>query len=121
MPLGIIYDNACSIKLYMNARYGTDYFKSTPVSDHLHHNVHFVIDSFHEQNHTRHMCKNEMRANHTSHKQMFDHINSQIAEQTFSTISQYKTHWSNYSYPKSFINFILFFHLYNCELAEVLF
>ncbi|UJR11630.1 hypothetical protein I4U23_015811 [Adineta vaga] len=35
LPLGIIYDTACSIKIYMTARYGTDYFKSTPISDHF--------------------------------------------------------------------------------------
>ncbi|CAF2105459.1 unnamed protein product [Rotaria magnacalcarata] len=120
-PSGIMYDNACSIKLYMMARYGTDYFKSTPISDHLYHNVHFVIECFHEQNQTRHMCKNEMRASHPSHMSMFDQINSQIAEQTFSIIAQYKMHWSNYSYPKSYINFILFFHLYNCDASKTLF
>ena len=121
LPTEIIYDNACSIKLYMNARYGTDYFKATAISDHLYTNVHFVIDLFHEQNHTRHICKNEMRAIHPSHMKLFSKVNSQIAEQTFSKISHYKTHWSNYSYPKSFINFILFFHLHNCELTGVLF
>jgi hypothetical protein len=121
LPSGVVYDNACSIKLYMNARYGSDYFKHTPISNHLFHNVHFVIDSFHQKNHTRHMCKNEMRSTHPSHNNMFDCINSQIAEQTFSTISHYKTHWSKYSYPKCFINFILFFHIYNCELTKVLF
>ena len=118
LPSGIIYDTACSIKLYITARYGTDYFKSTPISDHFYHNVHFVLDTFHQRNHTRHMCKNEMRADHPLHKNMFDNINSQIAEQTFSIISQYKTHWSNYSYPKSYINFILFFHIYNCGVSE---
>jgi hypothetical protein len=66
-------------------------------------------DTFHEQNHTRHMCKNEMRANHPSHNQMFECTNSQIAEETFSIIMNYKNHWSNYSYPKSYINFIVFF------------
>jgi hypothetical protein len=114
-----MYDNACSIKLYMIARYGTDYFKSTSISDHLYNNVHFVLDSFHQRNHTRHMCRNEMRATHPSHKNMFDNVNSQIAEQTFSIISQYKTHWSNYSYPKSYINFILFFHIYNCDVSKL--
>lgn len=116
-----MYDNACSIKLYMKTRYDTEYFKRTPISDHLLKNVHLVLDKFHEQNHTRHMCLNEMRANHPSHKQMFDNINSQIAEETFSVISHYKTHWSGYSYPKSYINFILFFQLYNCELANISF
>ena len=105
----------------MSARYGTEYFKSTPISDHLFHKVHFVLDSFHQHNHTRHMCKNEMRADHSSHNKMFDFINSQIAEQTFSTITHYKKHWSQYSYPKSYINFILFFHLYNCDLLNILF
>lgn len=118
LPLGVVYDNACSIKLYMNNRYGTNYFKSTPISDYLFNAVHFVIDSFHEQNHTRHMCRNEMRANHPSHNNMFDSINSQIAEQTFSRIAHYKTHWSSYSYPKVYINFILFFHLHNLELSS---
>lgn len=87
LPLGVVYDNAFSIKLYMNNRYGTNYFKSTPISDYLFNAVHFVIDSFHEQNHTRHMCRNEMRANHPSHNNIFDSINSQIAEQTFSRIA----------------------------------
>jgi hypothetical protein len=121
LPLGVIYDNACSIKLYMNARYGTDYFKSTPISGHLFYKVHFVLDSFHEQNHTRHMCKNEMCANHPSHNKMFDCTNSQIAEETFSIITNYKRHWSHYSYPKSYINFIVFFHLYNSNLVNIIF
>jgi hypothetical protein len=71
----------------MNVRYGTDYFKATTISDYLFNNVHFVIDSFHKQNHTRQMCKNEMRASHPSHNHMFDSVNSEIAEQTFSKIS----------------------------------
>ncbi|CAF1652934.1 unnamed protein product [Rotaria magnacalcarata] len=121
LPLGIMYDNACSIKLYINARYGSVYFKSTSISNQLFNKVHFVLDSFHQQNHTRHMCKNEIKANHPSHNNMFDCINSQIAEQTFSTILHYKAHWSSYTYPKSFINFVIFFHLYNCKLTNTLF
>ncbi|CAF5088895.1 unnamed protein product, partial [Rotaria magnacalcarata] len=121
LPLGIMYDNACSIKLYINARYGSVYFKSTSISNQLFNKVHFVLDSFHQQNHTCHMCKNEIKANHPSHNNMFDCINSQIAEQTFSTILHYKAHWSSYTYPKSFINFVIFFHLYNCKLTNTLF
>ncbi|CAF1437879.1 unnamed protein product [Rotaria magnacalcarata] len=121
LPLGIMYDNACSVKLYVNARYSSVYFKSTSISNQLFNKVHFVLDSFHQQNHTRHMCKNEMKANHPSHNNMFDCINSQIAEQTFSTIRHYKAHWSSYTYPKSFINFVIFFHLYNCKLTNTLF
>ena len=55
-------------------------------------NVHFVLDTFHQRYHTRHTCRNELRADHPLHKNMVDNVNSQIAEQTFFIISQYKTH-----------------------------
>ncbi|CAF1521947.1 unnamed protein product [Didymodactylos carnosus] len=55
IPRGVVYDNACSIKLYMDANYGGDYFQRSSVSDYLMNEVHFVLGRFHEKTHVRHM------------------------------------------------------------------
>ncbi|CAF1457141.1 unnamed protein product, partial [Didymodactylos carnosus] len=73
IPNAIIYDNACSVRLWMNNWYGSQHFKQTEYSKFLFES-HLVIDRFHQLNHKRQMCKSVMKADHETHNGIFKGI-----------------------------------------------
>ncbi|CAF0996854.1 unnamed protein product [Didymodactylos carnosus] len=119
LPRGMMYDNACSLKLFIDKHFDQDdHFKKSTFSDHI-SQLHMVIDRFHQVNHTRHICNTIMRAEHESHGTMFRGVNGEIAEQMFSWLKGLSTPLSGYSSFKSQVMLTLLFHYKNCRTINV--
>ncbi|UJR24362.1 hypothetical protein I4U23_005739 [Adineta vaga] len=118
LPIAMCYDCACTLKLFIKKHFGTEDLKSTNFTQFL-TDLTMAIDRFHVKNHTRQMCKTVMRPDHSSHHDVFKSINTQVAEQMFSYLSQFKNSFRGYNYPKSTIFFTVLFHLKNCKTTGI--
>ncbi|CAF1348165.1 unnamed protein product [Didymodactylos carnosus] len=105
-----IYDNACSVYLYLHKNYGK-LIKKTNASQFVFESELF-IDKLHQKNHRRNMCENER--NIRKHPK-YAHLNTVVCEQTNSVIKQYQNKLSAYCGRRSSIIYLLLFHLLNCK------
>ncbi|UJR12515.1 hypothetical protein I4U23_016690 [Adineta vaga] len=115
VPNALLYDNACSLRLFIDKWYDKKSFKISEYTKFI-KEMHIAIDRFHEGNHRRTICQTIMRADHPSHENRFAYVNSEICEQMFSYFTKFKSAFRNYSYPKSVTFYMLLFHLKNCQL-----
>jgi hypothetical protein len=118
LPTAMCYDCACTLKLFIRRHFGTEDLKSTDFTKFI-TSLTMAIDRFHVKNHTRLMCKTTMRPDHPSHNDTFASINTQIAQQMFSYLSQFKRSFRGYNYPKSTIFYTILFHLKNCKTTDI--
>jgi len=118
LPGAMCYDCACTLKLFINKHFASDSLKATAFTQFL-TSLTMAIDRFHVKNHTRAMCKTVMKPDHFSHNDIYSSINTQVAEQMFSYLSQFKNSFKGYHYPKSTIFFTVLFHLKNCKTTGI--
>ncbi|CAF1467507.1 unnamed protein product [Adineta ricciae] len=77
-----------------------------------------VTDRFHNTVHTGNLCKTLFNPDSEQNKIKFIGINTSIAEQTFSYLTNFKTSLRSFSYPSSALFTILLFHLKNCDTLK---
>lgn len=118
LPTAMCYDCACTLKLFIKNHYGSDDLKASDFTGFL-PSLTMAIDRFHVRNHTRPMCKTVMRPDHASHNDIFTSINTEVAEQMFSYLSQFQHSFRGYNYPKSTIFYTVLFHLKNCKTTGI--
>jgi len=118
LPTAMCYDCACTLKLFVEKHFGSDNLKSTEFTGFL-TSLTMAIDRFHVKNHKRLMCKTVMRPDDPSHKDIYNSINTRVAEQMFGYMSKFKNSFRGYSYPKSTIFFTILFHLKNCVTTGI--
>ncbi len=78
-----------------------------------------AVDRFHVKNYKRSVCQTVMRPDHSFHNNIYDSINTQVAEQLFSYVSKLKHSFRGYNYPKSTIFYTILFHLKNCKTTGI--
>lgn len=117
MPAGIIYDAACTLDLHWKKFLGTSL---------LHHSMNTAqlpqrrcVDFFHIKTHTRSICQTIMRPDHPSHEGLFVDINTQLAEQSFSFLTQFKSSLRNFTHPRSTTMLPILLHLKNCDIVGI--
>ena len=118
LPTAMCYDCACTLKLFIKRHFGSDNLKSTSCTQFL-TSLTMAVDRFHVKNHTRPMCKTVMRPDHSCHNDIYASINTEVAEQMFSYLSQFKHSFRGYNYPKSGIFYTILFHLKNCKTTAI--
>ena len=77
------------------------------------------VDYFHIRTHTRPMCQTVMRPDDPSHNGLFDNINTQMAEQSFSFLSRFKASLRGFTHPRSTTMLMLLLHLKNCQIIGI--
>ena len=78
-----------------------------------------TVDRFHVENQKRSMCRTVMRPDHSCHNDIYNSINTQVAEQMFSYLSRFKHSFRGYNYPKSTIFYTILFDLKNYETTSI--
>ena len=117
LPDALLYDAACALKLYWDKCLGTELLPLTSFTRQL--PTHVAIDRFHQPNHSRSICKTIMRADDSSHGDVFKHVNSQIAEEFFKHFSRFKSSLRTLNFPISTIIGHLICHLKNCKVTRI--
>jgi len=103
-----VYDNGCHLGELVESK-----IKNVFISD-----IKFVIDRFHQYNHTRNICKTKYSCD--LYKELKD-LNSEICEQKFSHLLKYKTiskHMGMYHYNFFYLCLFTNFNLYNNIMFE---
>lgn len=118
LPKVMCYDSACTLKLFINKHFGSDNLQSTNFTDFL-TSLTMAIDRFHAKNHTRPMCRTIMQPDHPCHNNIYESVNTEVAEQMFSYLSKFKNSFRGYNYPKSTVFFTILFHLKNCATIGI--
>ncbi|CAF1571909.1 unnamed protein product, partial [Didymodactylos carnosus] len=118
LPPAMLYDTACTLKLFINKWFGTQYLTETDNSRFF-KNMNLAIDRFHLPGHTREMCRKEMDPDNACHNGVFQNIDSQICERTFSYLTNFKHAFRQFGYPKSVTFYLLLFHLKNCQTIGI--
>ncbi|CAF3923072.1 unnamed protein product [Rotaria sp. Silwood1] len=114
LPSLVVYDAACQLYKFWRYRFGTEHMEETKYTRQL-MNMTLVTDRFHNTVHTGSLCKTFFNADSEKNKIKFIGINTSIAEQTFSYLTNFKTALRSFSYPTSALFTILLFHLKNCD------
>lgn len=114
LPSLVVYDAACQLQKFWNYRFGTEFMKKTQYTEQL-MAMKLVTDRFHNTVHTGALCKTVFNPDSEENKSKFDGINTSIAEQTFSYLTNFKLALRSFSYPTSALFTILLFHLKNCD------
>ncbi|CAF1449401.1 unnamed protein product [Rotaria sordida] len=114
LPSLVVYDAACQLYKFWRYRFGTEYMEETIYTRQL-MNMTLVTDRFHNTVHTGSLCKTFFNPDSEKNKIKFIGINTSIAEQTFSYLTNFKTALRSFSYPTSALFTILLFHLKNCD------
>ena len=117
MPDGIIYDAACTLELHWRKFLGTAFLRHSNNTDKLPQRR--CVDYFHIRTHTRPMCQSIMRPDDPSHEGLFDNINTQMAEQSFSFLSRFKASLRSFTHPRSTTMLMLLLHLKNCQIIGI--
>ncbi|CAF1225358.1 unnamed protein product [Didymodactylos carnosus] len=110
LPPAMLYDCACTLRLFIDNWFGTQYLAGTDNSRFL-KEMALAIDRFHQPGHKRRMCKTTMRADDPSHRGIFNGIDSSLCERMFSYFTKFKHSFQAYNYPKSFTFDLLLLHL----------
>jgi hypothetical protein len=114
LPSFLVYDAACQLHKFWNYRFGTEFMQKTKYTQQL-MNMTLVTDRFHNTVHTAKLCKTLFNPDSEQNKINFIGINTSIAEQTFSYLTNFKIALRSFSYPTSALFTILLFHLKNCD------
>jgi hypothetical protein len=114
LPSLLVYDAACQLYKFWRYRFGTEHMKETKCSKQL-MDMTLVTDRFHNTVHTGNLCKTLFNPDSEQNKIKFIGINTSLAEQTFSYLTNFKTSLRSFSYPTSALFTILLFHLKNCD------
>ena len=117
MPEGIIYDAACTLDLHWKKFLGTNLLRHSVNTNQLPKRR--CVDFFHIRTHTRPMCKTIMRPDDPVHEGLFTNVNTQMAEQSFSFLSQFKSSLRNFTHPRSTTMLMILLHLKNCDIVGV--
>jgi hypothetical protein len=114
LPSLLVYDAACQLYKFWKYRFGTQYMQITKYTQQL-MDMTLVTDRFHNTVHTAKLCKTLFNPDSEQNKINFIGINTSIAEQSFSYLTNFKIALRNFSYPSSMLFTILLFHLKNCD------
>ena len=117
MPEGIIYDAACTLDLHWKKFLGTSILRFSENTNKLPKRR--CVDYFHIRTHTRPMCKTVMRPDDPSHQGLFTNINTQMAEQSFSFLSRFKSSLRSFTHPRSTTMLMILLHLKNCQIVGI--
>jgi hypothetical protein len=106
--------------LFWNRQFGSDAFRDTPYSREL-LNMRLAVDRFHRRGHKHPMCNTTTNPDCScnGNRDVFDNINSSIAEQSFSYLSRFKFTLRGLAYPNSTIYMILLLHLWNVKRTKM--
>ncbi|CAF1229878.1 unnamed protein product [Rotaria sordida] len=120
IPDALIYDSACNLKLFWNKNYRGIYLKETSASTIL-FNIRVAVDRFHHKNHVHKMCKSITNPDCAlnGNDEIYNGINTVIAEQSFRYLSEFKLSLRRLAYPTSTIFSILLLHLWNCRRTQI--
>jgi hypothetical protein len=117
LPSLVVYDAACQLHKFWNYRFGSEFLQNTKYSQQL-MDMKLVTDRFHNTVHTSKLCKTQFNPDSQENKSLFIGVNTSIAEQTFSYLTNFKTTLRSFSYPTSALFTILLFHLKNCDKLQ---
>jgi hypothetical protein len=117
LPSLVVYDAACQLHKFWNYRFGSEFLQKTKYSQQL-MDMKLVTDRFHNTVHTSKLCKTQFNPDSQENKSLFIGVNTSIAEQTFSYLTNFKTTLRSFSYPTSALFTILLFHLKNCDKLQ---
>lgn len=114
VPSLIVYDAACQLHKFWHYRFDSEFMKRTYYTEKL-MNMTLVTDRFHNTVHVGKLCKTLFNPDSEQNKEKFVGINTSIAEQTFSYLTNFKTSLRSFCYPTSALFTIILFHLKNCD------
>ncbi|CAF0848485.1 unnamed protein product [Didymodactylos carnosus] len=100
LPPAMLYDTACTLRLFIDKWFNTEYLSNTENAEFL-KTMSLAIDRFHQPNHTRKMCRNEMNCDHQTHNGLFKNVDTQICERMFSYFTNFKHAFRSYNFWKS--------------------
>ncbi|CAF3497480.1 unnamed protein product [Rotaria socialis] len=120
IPDAMIYDSACTLKLFWTKNYRNIHLKETAASKIL-FEMRIAVDRFHHKNHVHSMCKTITNPDCTTNGnyEAYQGINTGIAEQSFRYLSEFKLSLRRLAYPTSTIFSILLLHLWNCRRVQI--
>ena len=80
-----------------------------------------AVDRFHRKGHKHPMCATLTNADCTcnGNKEVFEGVNSSVAEQSFSFLTKFKLSLRSLAYPNSTIYMILLLHLWNAKRTNL--
>ena len=114
LPSLIVYDAACQLYKFWQYRFDSKFMRRTSYTEQLMDMV-LVTDRFHNTVHVGKLCKTLFNPDSEQNKDKFIGINTSIAEQTFSYLTNFKASLRSFCYPTSALFTILLFHLKNCS------
>lgn len=118
LPSLLVYDAACQLHKFWKYRFNTEHMQVTSYTQQL-MKMKLVTDRFHNTVHKGKLCKTFFNPDSEENKLSFMGINTSIAEQTFSYLTNFKVALRSFSYPTSALFTILLFHLKNCEKRNI--
>jgi hypothetical protein len=120
LPNALIYDSACSLRLFWNKNYGGVYLKETPASKAL-FEMRLAVDRFHRKNHVHPMCSTTTNPDCAANgnEEIYRHINTGIAEQSFRYLTEFKLSLRRLAFPTSTLFSFLLLHLWNCRQMKI--
>jgi hypothetical protein len=120
IPNALIYDAACSLKLFWNRNYGGIHLKETPASKIL-FNTRLAVDRFHRKNHVHPMCNTITNPDCAlnGNNEIYKDINTGIAEQSFRYLSEFKLSLRRLAFPTSTLFSFILLHLWNCRQTKI--
>ena len=120
IPNALIYDSACTLKLFWRKNYGGEHFRQTRASKQL-FEMRMAVDRFHRRNHVHPMCNTitnpDCAAN--GNDEIYEGINTGIAEQSFRYLSEFKLSLRRLAFPTSTLFSFLLLHLWNCRQTKL--
>ncbi|UJR24353.1 hypothetical protein I4U23_005730 [Adineta vaga] len=114
LPSLLVYDAACQLHKFWRYRFGTEYMQETKYSQQL-MDMTLVTDRFHNTVHIGNLCKTLFNPDSEQNKAKFIGIDTSIAEQAFSYLTNFKRSLRSFSYPTAALFTIVLFHLKNCD------
>jgi hypothetical protein len=120
IPNSLIYDSACSLKLFWNKNYGGIHLKETWASKVL-FNMRLAVDRFHRKNHVHPMCNTVTNPDcaENGNEEVYRCINTGIAEQSFRYLTEFKLSLRRLAFPTSTLFSFLLLHLWNCRQVKI--
>ncbi|CAF1411906.1 unnamed protein product [Adineta ricciae] len=114
IPSLLVYDAACQLYKFWQYRFNGEYLQKTKYTQQL-MKMKLVTDRFHNTVHKGKLCKTIFNPDSEQNKIDFVGINTSLAEQTFSYLTNFKLALRSFAYPTSALFTILLFHLKNCD------
>ncbi|UJR29601.1 hypothetical protein I4U23_010817 [Adineta vaga] len=114
IPSLLVYDAACQLFKFWQFRFNGEYMQKTRYTQQL-MEMKLVTDRFHNTVHKGKLCKTIFNPDSEQNKMDFIGINTSLAEQTFSYLTNFKLALRSFAYPTSALFTILLFHLKNCD------